>query len=186
MRPHIIENLISRQDAQKVIDFIDGGDSFFNYGINNLVRYLRYGKDIHFTEDDKSLLPAEIKDILNKCSQDIIAHAKSIFSVDQSYLTQAWLVKRLPGNIHGLHDDYEHGDEHLQFGGVIYLNDNGENGGGEIYFPKINYEYKPKGLDVIIFNSREKLYTHGVKMVNSNRYSIAFWTTGDKSYELEV
>lgn len=184
-KPHIIENFIDPSDAAALVKFIEESN-FFNYGHKNLSKFLRYGKDIHFKEDDKSLLPKEIKSILNKYYLKIVDKASELFQLTEIYMTQAWLVKRLPGHFHGLHDDYEDGDEHIQFGGVVYLNDTGKDGGGEIAFPKINFEYKPKGLDVIIFNSRDIMYTHGVKLVNKDRYSISFWTTGDKNFALEI
>lgn len=184
MLPRVYENFIDQQDADTVIKFIDDNSSVFNYGINNLIMYLRYGKDIHFKEDDFSLLSDEVKKILNKYATKIVESSKEHFGVEDCYMTQAWLVKRLPGNMHGLHNDYEYGDEHIQFGGVIYLNDTGINGGGEIFFPKLKYEHKPSARDMILFNSRDNINTHGVKMVKSDRYSIAFWTTPDKNFKV--
>ena len=183
MNIHVIQNIISEKNAGEVIDFINSGDKFFNYGINNDIRHLRFGKDIHFKEDDITILPAHIKEIIIDLADKITTSAKTIFSVNQSYLTQFWLVKRLPGNIHGLHDDYEYGDEHLQYGGVVYLN---SWQGGEIYFPKVNFSYSPNGRDMILFDSHDKMYTHGVKKVLSDRYSIAYWTTSDKKFELKI
>jgi hypothetical protein len=180
---HVVENVISQEDADKVINFIDSGDSFFDYGRFRDVRMLRYGYDVHFEENDKSFLTEEIKNIIYKLAAPIMEKSKELFPVDESYLNQAWLVKRLPGNFHALHDDCGDGDGHVQFAGVVYLN---KAKGGSIFFPKLLYRYQPKALSMIIFDTKNILCTHGVDFVESDRYSIAFWTTGDKKYELSL
>lgn len=78
-------------------------------------------------------------------------------------------------------------DEHCDMGSrsdllrsmLFYINDDYE--GGELYFPALHFEYKPKAGDFITFPSYEK-YTHGVKPVlsGSNRYVLAgfAWASG--------
>jgi hypothetical protein len=62
---------------------------------------------------------------------------------------------------------------------LFYLNDDYE--GGELYFPALDFEYKPKAGDFITFPSYRK-YTHGVRPVlsGSNRYVISnfAWASG--------
>lgn len=55
---------------------------------------------------------------------------------------------------------------------LFYINDDYE--GGELYFPALDLEYKPKAGDFITFPSYEK-YTHGVRHVlsGSDRYVLA-------------
>jgi hypothetical protein len=78
-------------------------------------------------------------------------------------------------------------DEHCDMGSrsnllrsmIFYINDDYE--GGELYFPALNFEYKPKPGDFVTFPSYEK-YTHGVKPVlsGSARYVLAgfAWAAG--------
>lgn len=78
-------------------------------------------------------------------------------------------------------------DEHCDMGErtsllrsmLFYINDDYE--GGELYFPALNFEYKPKPGDFITFPSYEK-YTHGVRPVlsGSDRYVLAgfAWAAG--------
>jgi predicted 2-oxoglutarate/Fe(II)-dependent dioxygenase YbiX len=78
-------------------------------------------------------------------------------------------------------------DEHCDMGSrssllrsmLFYINDDYE--GGELYFPALNFEYKPKAGDFITFPSYEK-YTHGVRPVlsGSNRYVVSgfAWAAG--------
>jgi hypothetical protein len=66
-------------------------------------------------------------------------------------------------------------DEHCDMGSrsdllrsmLFYINDDYE--GGELYFPAIGFQYKPKPGDFITFPSYEK-YTHGVRPVLSGSY----------------
>lgn len=55
---------------------------------------------------------------------------------------------------------------------LFYINDDYE--GGELYFPGLDFEYKPKAGDFVTFPSYEK-YTHGVRPVlsGSERYVMA-------------
>lgn len=78
-------------------------------------------------------------------------------------------------------------DEHADMGHrkdllrsmLFYLNDDYE--GGELYFPALNFEYKPKAGDFVTFPSYER-YTHGVRPVlsGSDRYVLAgfAWQAG--------
>lgn len=186
MLPKVYENFIDKEDATLICNFIDENIDLFSSGKDNLIYTLRYGKFNHFKEDDKSILTDKIKELINKYSEKIVKESTNLFSVPESYVAQAWLVKRLPFNVHKFHDDQGDGDKHLQFSGVIYLNDTGIDGGGEISFPKLNYEHKPKGGDMILFDSKNESNTHGVKLVKEDRYSIAFWTTADKDLKLNI
>lgn len=78
-------------------------------------------------------------------------------------------------------------DEHADMGhrsdllrsAIFYINDDYE--GGELYFPALKFEYKPKAGDFITFPSYEK-YMHGVRPVlsGSHRYVLAgfAWEAG--------
>lgn len=78
-------------------------------------------------------------------------------------------------------------DEHHDMGSrsallrsmIFYINDDYE--GGELYFPALEFEYKPKPGDFVTFPSYEK-YTHGVKPVlsGSARYVMSgfAWQSG--------
>ncbi len=58
---------------------------------------------------------------------------------------------------------------------LIYLNDNYE--GGQLYFPELNIEIKPKTGDMISFPDNPS-FMHGVKkVVGSNRYALPRWFT---------
>jgi prolyl 4-hydroxylase len=78
-------------------------------------------------------------------------------------------------------NDYE-AFNYLKYSSVIYLNDDFE--GGEIVFPIIGIEYKPKAGDAIFFPSDDIKYLHGVNSIKSgNRYTLAYWHGEDGDWE---
>ena len=74
----------------------------------------------------------------------------------------------------GVHMDNHVRFEYLTNSSIVYLNDDYE--GGEIYFPKFDFSYKPKKGDAIIFSCDTEEYQHGVTTVTKgSRYTIAMW-----------
>ena len=81
--------------------------------------------------------------------------------------------KMLPGSIMGQHkDDMEENSKN--FIAMFYINDNFS--GGELYFPEIDFLYKPVAGDVIVYPAK---FLHEVKqnLVN-DRYSIGYGLRG--------
>lgn len=54
-----------------------------------------------------------------------------------------------PGQSGSPHIDAIEKEPFIEYSAVIYLNDDYE--GGEIYFPKQNFEHRPKSLSAIFF-----------------------------------
>jgi hypothetical protein len=66
---------------------------------------------------------------------------------------------------------------------IYYINDLYE--GGEIYFPRLDWSYKPKANTLLVFPSNDK-FVHGVtKVTKGERYTFAIWYTQDFQY-LEI
>ncbi|CAB5218279.1 Oxoglutarate/iron-dependent dioxygenase [uncultured Caudovirales phage] len=77
------------------------------------------------------------------------------------------------GHEHKIHWDSMNGATHLQWGAVVYINDDYE--GGEIYYPELDLVYKPKSGDVVL-HPADYVYRHGVKEVKvKNRYFFAIF-----------
>lgn len=186
MIPSLYKNFISIDDSDVLCKFIDNNLSYFLYSTRNPSYTIRFGEHSHFENNYSEIVTEDIKNILNKYSDIIVEKAKEKFNVEECYVSQIWLVKKLPLSYHKIHDDIDDGDSHLQFAGVIYLNDNGVDGGGEIFFPKLNYEHKPDHGDMILFKSYDKTNSHGVKLVIQDRYSLAFWTTANKDFKINL
>ena len=103
------------------------------------------------------------------------------------------LTRWFPGDSMSVHSDNSWPEEHLEdlkdqphptayrdYSGIFYLNDQYE--GGEIYFPKLDFEVKPKKGSLIIFPSGSD-HIHGVKTVEKHpRYTIAVWYSKQSQY----
>lgn len=77
--------------------------------------------------------------------------------------------------VHGEHRDNDaEGDKNLAYGALLYLNDNYV--GGEIYYPEIGVEYKPRPGSLMIHYAG---LLHGVKPVTEGvRYSMTGFIEG--------
>lgn len=76
--------------------------------------------------------------------------------------------------------DHPHPTAYRDYSGIFYLND--AYGGGEIYFPRLDVEIKPKIGSCVIFPSGLD-HIHGVKTVEEhNRYTIAVWYTKNAAW----
>jgi hypothetical protein len=83
--------------------------------------------------------------------------------------TQFGIITRNFKDGYFLHWDQEN-DPSIELGIVYYVNDNYQ--GGELFYPKLNIEYKPKAGDLIIHPGSFK-YMHGVRDVTEGtRYSM--------------
>jgi hypothetical protein len=68
------------------------------------------------------------------------------------------------------HKHYDAEYPGIEYGVIIYLNDDFE--GGELFYPNLNYLYKPKSGDIVIHPATEE-YTHEVyPVVSGERYTL--------------
>lgn len=74
-------------------------------------------------------------------------------------------------------DQTEHPTFFRTWSAIYYINDLYE--GGEIYFPRLDWAWKPKANTVLVFPSNDK-YLHGVtEVTKGERYTVAMWYTQD-------
>lgn len=81
------------------------------------------------------------------------------------------LHRQRPGE--GMHQHHDGGgDPGIRRSAIFYIN--GDFSGGELYFPALDFEYKPEAGDFVTFPAYEK-YTHGVNTVKPgpDRYVLA-------------
>ena len=79
------------------------------------------------------------------------------------------LLKYEPGEEYTVHSDYAPNKKRV-VSGLIYLNEDFE--GGELEFPLLNFTYKPKAGDLVLFPSNY-IYAHAAKPVTSGtRYCV--------------
>jgi hypothetical protein len=73
----------------------------------------------------------------------------------------ATIQRMQPGVQLTSHTD-QHTDPSIKYATIIYIND--EYSGGELFFPNLNIEIKPKPGTLLVFPGNEQ-YEHGVKVV---------------------
>ena len=103
---------------------------------------------------------------------------------EEIYLTAQWMTMLGPGSALAPHRDNHKGAEHLFRSGVIYLNEDFEE--GYLNFPDEDLIIKPKKLSLVLFDSKE---VHRITEVLSGvRIAMPIWATNIKekevSYEL--
>lgn len=168
----VISNGISKEDCDLAIQMIN------KFNINNELLDFKDNKNVKVAPSTES-----VKVLLDKYSNIVCnMHAEMNNLNAEVYTTEAFISLWQDGTLAGAHRDNHYGYEFLEYSTVIYLNDDYE--GGEIYFPKLSYIYKPKAGDIILFPCSTDEYLHGVLPVRgSNRYTIAMWHTTDQSKE---
>ena len=156
--PVVVPDFISQEDIDKAIHLLNTSKTYV-FKNNSTV------KIIPLRESE-----AESVALLKKYSDKVlIEHGVENLSTVEGFLS-FWRY----GASAAVHKDNHEDFEYLTNSTIIYLNDDYE--GGEIYFPNLNFTYKPKKGDAIIFPCNTENYDHGVKEVTSgNRYTIAMW-----------
>ena len=182
MQPYIIKNFLSADLCNNIITFIEKNDNETNDAIKR--RLMRFGIDVMNGSTDPISILGDfgliIKSYANKAGQI----AKSLHNESKDiYLSTLWLSKQLPDSSIIRHMDTDGGKGgHYIYSGVIYLNSQTE--GGEIFFPKIDFEYRPELGDLVLFDCRDKDSLHGVKKAKENRYAIPIWFTDDPNFAM--
>jgi len=180
--PHIIKNFISQADIDSIILELDKFDKQHNNGSTRKI--MRFGIDnFNGTQGSLSEL-GEFGLMVKAYGERTASLAQDMFNYPKPiYLSTLWLSKQTAGSRIKPHKDTD-GGINMQYShaAILYLNSQDE--GGEIYFPKINFEHKPEAGDLIIFECRSMESLHGVKMVTQDRYAIPIWLTDDLSYKM--
>lgn len=129
-----------------------------------------------FTEEELVNLRGLMSKILNKL--------KNFYNVnDDLYMCSMFVAKQYPGAEVGIHSDVDNGvNMHFEHSAVLYLNT--LKVGGELKFASLNYSHKPEKGDLVFFPSKTT-GMHYVKPFDEERYSLCFWTTKDKKFELK-
>lgn len=182
MQPQIIKNFISEKDIQEIISVLDKFDKDNNNGSSRKI--MRFGID-NFNGTQGSL--SELGDfgqMVKNYGEKTAEIIENTFNINTKiYLSTLWLSKQTAGSRIKPHKDTD-GGINMQYShaGIIYLNN--QTVGGEIYFPKINFEHKPEAADLIIFECRSNQSYHGVKTVTEDRYAIPIWLTDNLKYKM--
>ncbi len=171
----VINNFITRPQANNLIDFIDHNLDIFVHNKNRKRYMLRFGYDEELPQQAiHSMDPVrEIEDLL----EGIFKKTNNIVG-PELYLTSWFLSKQYPGAKLLPHKDGGVGiNDHLEYTAMLYLND--MTNGGVISFPELDKHITPQMGDLVIFKSME--HEHMVSEVIEHRYSMPMWFTKDES-----
>lgn len=180
MKPYIIKNFINQNDITSIIAMLDKFDK--NNQNKSTRKVMRFGLD-NFNGHQESLSElGEFGLMVKSYGEKAASLAQEIFDYPKPiYLSTLWLSKQTAGSKIKPHKDTD-GGINMQYSHAAILYLNSQSDGGEIHFPKINFEHKPETGDLIIFECRSINSLHGVKMVTQDRYAIPIWLTDDPKY----
>jgi len=106
----------------------------------------------------------DTEDILKKCLDDYQAR----YNFKMEFMEAINFVKYNPGQHFSVHTDQGF-SYNCTLSSILYLNDDYE--GGELWFPYLEINFKPKKGDVIFFPSTF-IYAHGAKpVISGTKYS---------------
>jgi hypothetical protein len=166
---HVISNFIEEKDALDIISEINSPSEKQPY------------PDYYSNRNGGTALPynKKVLNILKKYSDKSNIAIKELFNLDKEiYSTKGYSSKWATGGYIDKHIDDVDLEKFIEWSTVIYLNDDFE--GGEIYFTKKDFQYKPIKFSAVFFpqfGGREgnQEYEHGVTEVkNGYRYTLLF------------
>jgi hypothetical protein len=185
----IIKNFMPKEHIDTFIDYINNNLDYFYVDPRSKTgkRYAyKFGKDAVHADSRHSLEDlVGIKDLVNLYAKKVCETSNAQFDDSSKlFLSSFWMAKQDPGAIVTYHKDTDQ-DNNLQFkySGVLYLNSMPQHT-GKLRFPELMFQYCPEEGDLIMFPSHGDEFTHGVDWIANERYSLAFWITADKDFEL--
>lgn len=169
-RIHVIDNFITPEDAQILIDEQKNPSERNPYPDYYSQRY--GGTAFPYNK--------RVMDLLIKYghkSNDV--HKDQNGFINPIYVFKAFGSWWVPGTSGDLHMDAYGPEPWIEWSTIIYLNDPDEYDGGLIYFPNQGFEYKPRKYSAVFFPSAGTEYMHGITKINSgNRHTALFMHTG--------
>jgi len=180
----VINNFITKDEASRIIDFIDNNIEVFESTQKNKRYALKYGKDFLF---ENSFEDFNKYNHLNhyfkgKIFPRVIDKIGTFYNNSDIAVSNLWFSKHCPGSVLRLHEDVDKGiNPQFIYSGIIYLNSLEDT--GILKFPFANFEYSPKAGDFVFFPSKGKTFAHEIGEINKTRYSIPMWIS-DPKYSL--
>lgn len=184
MEVHVIKDFISKEDSDILISYIE--KRFPTDDKPRSRQTIMFGRDNLNTASSHIICGIdEVEELVRNYTSKATEIVRGVFEKDiKIFLSSFWLSKHYPGSKMRPHSDTDSGKSPQYCNsGIIYLN--GQEDGGELFFPKINLILKPDQGDLIIFDSRHRDAIHGIKQVNDFRYTIPMWFTDSPDYILD-
>jgi hypothetical protein len=183
----ILRNFFTPEECEFYVEYIDKNLDKF-YKTEQATRFsLLFGRDLAHKEKSELTLDL-IADIEPKVQQ-LFRRVESSIEVEYSdenklHVCSFFMSKQVEGSAVSLHYDTDDGlNAHFGYGGVIYLNTMNQD--GQLNFPHINYSYSPIAGDFIVFPPGDPTYSHEVKKISEDRYSLPIWLTDDAAWKID-
>jgi hypothetical protein len=167
----VIENFISEEDAQSIIDEINSPSEVNPYPEHYKNR--NGGTALPYNKKVLDLLK-KYGDKSNNIHKEINNYSNNI------YVTKGYSSKWVTGNHGEPHIDDIELEKFIQWSSVIYLNEPPQFEGGDIYFPQKDFTYTPVKFSAVFFPQQDKSYIHGITKVTAGvRYTLLFHHSSD-------
>jgi hypothetical protein len=182
----VINNFLTQEECNFYIGYINSNIDKFLQTPETKRFALLFGKDLAHKE--KSNLDLSSINDIEPLVKSIFSRTEKLIqeiykNENKLYVCSFFIAKQIPGSVVKLHYDSDGGiNTHFKYGGVIYLNTM-ENSGA-LEFPYIQYSYLPKAGDFVIFPSTDIIYSHQVKQITEDRYSLPIWVTEDIGWKI--
>jgi Rps23 Pro-64 3,4-dihydroxylase Tpa1-like proline 4-hydroxylase len=157
----LIEDVLSEEEHATLLDYVK---------TNELWTLEPW--DCYSVKMDK--LPVDILNMLEKIFAIVHKNATQAYRVDIDYFEKVniALLKFAKGLVLHPHVDTDSAESN-HIASIYYINDDFT--GGELCFPELNINIKPKPNSLVFFPGNEN-YLHEVKTISSgNRYSSSMW-----------
>ena len=191
----VASDFISEEDIAFYIDMINKYEKtnlkdFFpsQEGKRLTLLFGNYENDVKFdsrVQETLDLFSKKELDKLRSLFLRISGKIKVTYNLDNNlYICSFFLAKQYSGAEVELHTDIDdrEGNQHFEHSVILYLNT--LEVGGDLTFVSPAYSYKPKKGDLVFFLTSAG-GPHYVKTITEDRYSLVFWTTKDKRFELK-
>lgn len=182
----IINNFLTQDECNFYIEYINSNLNKFLKTPETKRFALLFGKDLAHKEKsnlDLSVIndiELHVRTLFNRVKESI----KEVYNnSNELYVCSFFIAKQIPGSVVNLHYDSDGGlNNHFKYGGIIYLNT--MKNSGVLEFPYIQYSYLPQAGDLVVFPSTDIIYSHQVKQIEEDRYSLPIWVTEDPSWKI--
>jgi hypothetical protein len=168
---HIVENVISEEDARTIISEMNNPSESNPY------------PDFYSNRNGGTALPYNKTTIglMKKYGEKTRAIVKSLYDLDHEvYVTKSYSSHWTEGTEGGPHIDDQEKEPFIEYSAVVYLNEYPEFEGGKLYFPQQNFEYNPVKYSGAFFPQKDLSYIHGISKVTSgHRYTFLFHYSSD-------
>jgi len=171
----VVKNFITEEDIKEYTDLINKTTEeewdkwytdqlkvftkakFGREDVENLVKEGLYEITLNWNDKNLSFIDAPIHRRVDERFNKVLEKSGEGFVLSGFYF-----IQRMYDGIQLVSHYDQNTDESIQHAAVIYINDDYND--GEIFWPKKNFEMKPKAGDLLLFSGNQE-WEHGVKFV---------------------